>query len=67
MGASLFLGFDDEGSGREWSRTVRGRRLVATVPVSRIEGPELGDVYELKLKAKRGGNALKATVEFQLC
>lgn len=68
MGASLFLGFDEEGSGQEWEKVARGKSLVAKVPVSRIEGPELGAFYELKLKAKRGGRKLlKTTVEFQLC
>jgi hypothetical protein len=64
--ASLFLGFDEEGFGQDWQRSAKGKRLRAKVPVSRIEF-ELGKVYKLKIKAKRGGHALKKTVAFQLC
>lgn len=67
MRASLFLGFDDEGVGGEFEKTVRGHRLVAKVPVSRI-AYELGKSYTLKIKAKRGGaGPLQATVSFQIC
>jgi hypothetical protein len=67
MRASLFLGFDDEGVGGDFEKTVRGHRLVAKVPVSRIDF-ELGKSYTLKIKAKRGGaGPLLATVSFQIC
>lgn len=67
MRVSLFLGLDDEGMGGEFEKTVRGHRLVARVPVSRIDY-ELGKSYTLKIKAKRGGGGpLLATVSFQLC
>jgi uncharacterized protein DUF11 len=67
MRVSLFLGFDDEGVGGEFQKTVRGHRIAAKVPVSRIAF-ELGKAYTLKIKAKRGSaGALLATVSFQLC
>jgi hypothetical protein len=68
MAASMWLGFDEEGEGQEWQKVVKGRRLVAKVPVSRLEETELGATYKLKVKAKRGGaKALKSTVTFTLC
>jgi len=67
MRVSLFLGFGDEGEGGEFQKTVRGHRITAKVPVSRIVF-ELGKVYTLKVKAKRGSaGALQATVSFQVC
>lgn len=67
MRVSLFLGFNDEGEGGEFQKTVRGHRVATRVPVSRIEF-ELGKVYTLKVKAKRGrAGALLATVSFQIC
>lgn len=67
MAASLFLGFDEEGEGQELRKVRRGNRLTIKVPVSRLE-PELGAVYKLKVKAKRGAlGPLKATVAFQRC
>jgi Domain of unknown function DUF11 len=67
MRVSLFLGFDEEGVGGEFQKTVRGHRIVAKVPVSRIAF-ELGKVYTLKIKAKRGSaGALQAAVSFQVC
>jgi Domain of unknown function DUF11 len=67
MAAALFLGFGETGEGQEWQKVTRGQKLVAKVPVSKLT-PELGAVYELKVKAKRGARGpLKATVSFQLC
>jgi hypothetical protein len=67
MAASLFLGFNQEGEGQMWQKVIRGNRLVATVPASRIV-PELLVSYELKVKAKRGGaKPLMVTVTFQMC
>jgi hypothetical protein len=68
LAAKLFLGFDEEGEGREWRKVVRGNRLVARVPVSQIVPEALETVYKLKVKAKRGAlGPLQATVAFQLC
>lgn len=66
--ASLFLGFDQPGSG-QWRRVARGPRLRAIVPASRISAsPSLAATYKLKIKARlKGGTRLKRTVEFQLC
>lgn len=67
MRVSLFLGFDDEGVGGEFQKTVRGHRIVAKIPVSRISF-ELGKVYTVKIKAKRGSaGALLKTVSFEIC
>lgn len=67
MRVSLFLGFNDEGVGGEFEKTVHGHRIVAKVPVSRIDF-QLGKTYELKIKAKRGSaGALKKTVSFEVC
>ncbi len=71
IGASLFLGFDDEGVGREWSRTSHGSQLRGTVPIDQLleyRHPFYATFYKLKLKARlKGGSRLKRTVEFQLC
>jgi hypothetical protein len=67
MRVSLFLGFDEEGVGGEFQKTVRGKRIAAKVPVSRIAF-QLGKTYTLKIKAKRGSaGALKKTVSFEIC
>jgi hypothetical protein len=67
MRVSLFLGFNDEGEGGEFQKTAKGHRIAAKVPVSRITF-ELGKVYTLKIKAKRGSaGALVSTVSFQIC
>jgi hypothetical protein len=65
---SLFLGFNETGSGI-WRRVARGPRLHVIVPASRIsQGPNLAATYKLKIKARlKGGTRLKRTVEFQLC
>jgi hypothetical protein len=61
------LGFDEEGEGQEWRKLRKGNRLTVKVPVSRL-APELGAVYKLKVKAKRGAlGPLKVTVLFQRC
>jgi hypothetical protein len=66
--AVLFLGFDASGEGHEWRRAASGSRLSATVPASQIEAGVVGQVYKLKIKARRkGAPPLKRTVEFQLC
>jgi len=61
MSAAMDLGFDAEGIGRSWQKVVRGRKLVATVPGSRLQ-PELGATYKLHVKAKRGGGRKLETV-----
>jgi hypothetical protein len=67
MRASLFLGFNAEGEGGTWEKTVRGDHLRVKVPASRL-APELGVFYKLKVKAKRGGaKPLTTTVTFQPC
>jgi Domain of unknown function DUF11 len=65
---SLFLGFDQAGTG-EWRRVARGPRLHVIVPASRISpSPNLAATYKLKIKARlKGGTRLKRTIEFQLC
>jgi Domain of unknown function DUF11 len=70
--ASLFLGYDDQGEGREWHRESRGsNKLRATVPVTQLREyrhPYYATVYKLKIKARvKGGTKFKRTVEFQLC
>lgn len=71
IAASLFLGFDQEGVGREWQRTSHGPQLRATVPISQMleyRHPYFATVYKLKVKARvKGGSRLKRTIEFQLC
>jgi Domain of unknown function DUF11 len=72
VAASLFLGFDDEGEGREWQRTSHGSsQLRATVPIEQMleyRHPYFATVYKLKVKARlEGGTRLKRTIEFQLC
>lgn len=67
MAASMFLGQNAEGEGLEWRRSKPGSRLTITVPASRL-APELGAVYKLKLKAKRGRlGPLKKTVLLEVC
>jgi hypothetical protein len=61
MSASIDLGFDQEGVGHFWQKVVRGKKLVATVPGSRLE-PELGATYKLHVKAKRGGGRKLETI-----
>ncbi len=52
---------------RNGRKVKKGNRLKVKVPVSRL-APELGAVYKLKVKAKRGAlGPLKVTVLFQLC
>ncbi len=72
ISASLFLGYDDEGVGREWARTSHGSsQLRATVPIDQLleyRHPFYATVYKLKVKARlEGGSRLKRTVGFQLC
>jgi hypothetical protein len=68
LSATLNLGFDDTGEGVTWRRSANGRRLVATVPASRIFSPRLGKGYKLTIQATRkGAHALKRTVTFELC
>jgi hypothetical protein len=65
---TLNLGFDDTGEGVTWRRAANGRRLVATVPASRILSPRLDTAYKLTIQATRkGAHALKRTVAFELC
>jgi hypothetical protein len=67
MRASLFLGFNAEGEGGTWQRTVNGDHLRVKVPASAL-APDLGVFYKLKIKAKRGGaKPLTTTVSFQPC
>jgi hypothetical protein len=61
MSASMDLGFDAEGVGHFWQKVVRGKKLVATVPGSRLT-PELGATYKLHVKAKRGGGRKLETI-----
>lgn len=50
-----------------FEKTGRGHRIVAKIPVSRIEF-QLGKAYTLKIKAKRGSaGALLKTVSFEIC
>jgi Domain of unknown function DUF11 len=66
--AALFLGFDETGEGTTWQRSTKSTRLTAKVPISKISNPELGKLYQLKVKVRRKGAApLKRTVEFQVC
>ena len=68
VSATLNLGFDDTGEGVTWRRSANGRRLVATVPASRIFSPRLDKGYKLTIQATRkGAHALKRTVTFELC
>ena len=71
IAVSLFLGFDAEGEGIDWSRTVRNRpRLQATVPAARIYtfDHRLGGTYKIHIAVrKKGGIRLTRTVEFQIC
>lgn len=71
VAASLFLGFDREGVGREWQRTSHGPQLRGTVPIDQMleyRHPYFATVYKLKVKARlEGGSRLKRTIEFQLC
>ncbi len=68
VSATLNLGFDDTGEGVTWRRSANGRRLVATVPASRIFRPRLDKGYKLTIQATRkGAHALKRTVTFELC
>jgi hypothetical protein len=68
---ALFLGYDHEGEGIDWEKTVRNRqRLVATVPAGRIYQLEHGfsTTYKLHIAVrKKGGVRLTRTVEFQIC
>jgi hypothetical protein len=68
MSASLELGtYTPEGELQVWEKVVRGSRLTAKVPASRLP-PVLGVSYELKVKAKRGAaGPLKLSVTFQPC
>ncbi len=61
MSASMELGFDEEGVGHFWQKVVRGTKLVAKVPVSRL-AVELGKSYTLHVKAKRGGGRKLETI-----
>lgn len=71
IAAALFLGFDDEGEGIEWTKTVRKKpRMRATVPAGRIYQFEHGlqTTYKIHIAVrKKGGIRLTRTVEFQLC
>jgi hypothetical protein len=67
MRASMDLGFNEEGEGQTWQKTVQGNHLKVKVPASRL-APELGVFYKLKLKAKRGGaKPLITTIMIQPC
>jgi hypothetical protein len=67
MSASMDLGFDQEGSGQFWQKVVRGHRMVAKVPASRLSD-ELMTSYKLHVKAKKGGGRkLEAVVVLQRC
>ncbi|HEY1852973.1 MAG TPA: hypothetical protein VGG40_00170, partial [Solirubrobacterales bacterium] len=72
ISASLFLGYDKEGVGQEWSRSSHGsNRLGAAVPITQLleyRHPFYATVYKLKVKARiKSGTRLKRTIEFQLC
>jgi hypothetical protein len=71
IAASLFLGFDEVGEGREWQRTSHGSQLRGTVPIDQLleyRHPYFATVYKLKVKARlESGARLKRTVEFQVC
>jgi Domain of unknown function DUF11 len=54
ISASMELGYNAEGIGQSFQKVVRGRKLVAKVPMSRA-AVELGKTYKLHIKAKKGG------------
>lgn len=67
MSASMDLGFNEEGVGEFWQKVVRGRKLVARVPASRLP-VELGKTYTLHIKAKKGGGRkLESIVVIRPC
>jgi len=66
--AHLFLGYDSTGEGMSFDRSVKGRRLKATIPASKMNDPRIGKVYVLKLQAvRKGGRSLLRSVSFELC
>lgn len=66
--ASLYMGNYENGMGGRWQKNARGDHLAARVPIARINGPVLNQVFKLKVKAKRGGRKpLERVVAFQLC
>jgi hypothetical protein len=66
--AHLFLGYDSTGAGISFDRSVRGRRLKATIPASKMNDPRIGKAYTLKLQAvRKGGRSLLRSVSFELC
>jgi len=66
--ASLFLGYDDEGAGITFQRSAKGRRLRATIPVSKLFEPKIGGLHKITIYAyRKGAHALKRTISFEPC
>jgi Domain of unknown function DUF11 len=66
--ASLFLGYDEEGAGITYERSAKGRRLKATIPVSKLYEPKIGRPHKITIYAyRKGAHALKRTISFEPC
>jgi Domain of unknown function DUF11 len=66
--ASLFLGYDEIGEGITFQRSAKGRRLSATIPVSKLYEPKIGGLHKITVYAyRKGAHALKRTISFEPC
>lgn len=66
--AFMNLGYDENGVFQTFEKSTSASRLKVLVPTSKINDPQLGATYTLKVKVRRyGAGPLKRFVEFQLC
>jgi len=65
---AVSLGYDEEGAGITYERSAKGRRLKATIPVSKLYEPKIGRPHKITIYAyRKGAHALKRTISFEPC